>query len=66
VVAGASPRRRVVLWIGVDVVYVGMYAVKALHATAALYLVFVALAVAGLRTWKKTARQEGRHGAAHR
>jgi len=53
------------LWIVVDVVYVGMYAVKALHATAALYLVFVALAVAGLRTWKKAARQEGRHGAAH-
>jgi len=42
-----------------------MYAVKALHATAALYLVFVALAVAGLRTWRKAARQEGRHGAAH-
>ncbi|MQP74300.1 nicotinamide riboside transporter PnuC [Stenotrophomonas sp. MYb238] len=53
------------LWIVVDVVYVGMYAVKSLHATAALYLVFVALAVVGLRTWKKAARQEGKHGASH-
>lgn len=44
------------LWIVVDVVYVGMYAVKSLHATAALYLVFVALAAGGLRTWKKAAK----------
>ena len=41
------------LWIVVDVVYVGMYAVKSLHATAALYLVFVGLAAMGLRAWKK-------------
>jgi len=53
------------LWIIVDVVYVGMYAVKSLHATAALYLVFVALAASGLQAWKKAARQEGTPGAAH-
>lgn len=41
------------LWIVVDVVYVGMYAVKSLHATAGLYLVFVGLAAMGLRAWKK-------------
>ncbi|WP_269792266.1 nicotinamide riboside transporter PnuC [Stenotrophomonas sp. Iso1] len=40
------------LWIVVDVVYVGMYAVKSLHATAGLYLVFVGLAAMGLRAWK--------------
>ncbi|MGV8961707.1 MAG: nicotinamide riboside transporter PnuC [Stenotrophomonas sp.] len=39
------------LWIGVDVVYVGMYLVKSLNVTAGLYLVFVALAVMGLRAW---------------
>jgi len=46
------------LWIGVDVVYVGMYAVKSLHATAALYLVFVALAASGLHAWRKVQKQE--------
>lgn len=39
------------LWILVDVVYVGMYMVKSLHVTAVLYLVFVGLAVMGLRAW---------------
>jgi nicotinamide mononucleotide transporter len=53
------------LWIIVDVVYVGMYAVKSLHATAALYLVFVGLAASGLQAWKKAARQERTAGAAH-
>jgi len=46
------------LWIVVDVVYVGMYAVKSLHATAALYLVFVVLAATGLRAWRKVQKQE--------
>ncbi|MNV23086.1 Nicotinamide riboside transporter PnuC [compost metagenome] len=41
------------LWIVVDVVYIGMYAVKSLHATAGLYLVFVGLAAMGLRAWKR-------------
>lgn len=39
------------LWIVVDVVYVGMYLVKSLDVTAGLYLVFVGLAVMGLRAW---------------
>lgn len=46
------------LWIVVDVVYVGMYAVKSLHATAGLYLVFVGLAAMGLRAWKKAGAQD--------
>ena len=41
------------LWIVVDVVYVGMYAVKSLHVTAGLYLLFIGLAVMGLRAWRK-------------
>jgi len=45
------------LWIVVDVVYVGMYAVKDLYVTAALYVVFVGLAVMGLRAWNKAAKQ---------
>ena len=39
------------LWIAVNVVYVGMYLVKSLNVTAGLYLVFIALAVMGLRAW---------------
>lgn len=45
------------LWIAVDVVYVGMYLVKSLHVTAALYLVFTAVAVMGLRAWTANARR---------
>jgi len=41
------------LWILVDVVYVGMYLLKALNVTAAVYLVFTALAVVGLRAWQQ-------------
>lgn len=47
------------LWIVVDVVYIGMYLVKSLTVTAGLYLVFVGLAVMGLRAWtaaEKSAR----------
>lgn len=49
------------LWIVVDVVYIGMYAVKSLHATAGLYLVFVGLAAMGLRAWKKEEHRGQRH-----
>lgn len=45
-----------VLWIVVDLVYVGLYLAKSLHVTAGLYLVFVGLAVAGLRAWQASAR----------
>lgn len=44
------------LWIVVDVVYIGMYLFKSLHLTAALYLLFVGLAVIGLRAWSRAAR----------
>ena len=43
-----------VLWIAVDVVYVYMYVVKDLYATALLYTVFLGLAVAGLRAWRRS------------
>ena len=41
------------LWIAVDLVYVGMYLHKALHLTALLYALFVALAVNGLVQWRR-------------
>ena len=36
------------VWIGVDVVYVGIYVVKGLVFMAGLYAAFIVLAVAGL------------------
>jgi nicotinamide mononucleotide transporter len=42
------------VWIAVDVVYVGIYLYKDLLATAALYAVFLALAVVGYRAWRRS------------
>ena len=44
------------LWIAVDVVYVGTYLFKSLHVTAALYVLFLGLAVLGLRAWRAATR----------
>lgn len=40
-----------IVWIVVDLVYVGMYVYKQLYPTAALYSVFLALALLGLKEW---------------
>jgi len=42
-------------WIVVDIIYVGLYVHKSLYLTALLYTLFVAMAVAGLRTWSRAA-----------
>ena len=44
------------LWIVVNVVYIGEYLYKDLRLTAFLYLGLVALAVLGLRDWRRAAR----------
>jgi nicotinamide mononucleotide transporter len=41
-----------VLWIVVDVLYVGFFAFQEYWLTAGLYGVFTALAVLGLREWR--------------
>jgi nicotinamide mononucleotide transporter len=46
-----------VLWIGVDLVYIGQYIARALPLTAALYAVFVVLA--GWGWWKWRPQPEG-------
>jgi nicotinamide mononucleotide transporter len=41
-------------WIAVDVVYIGVYAVKGLWLTALLYTIFLALCLLGLKEWKRS------------
>jgi nicotinamide mononucleotide transporter len=41
------------LWIVVDLTYIGEYLYKDLQATALLYAILVALAVLGLRDWRR-------------
>ncbi len=43
------------VWIAVDVLYVGMFLYKDLLVTALLYAVFLALAVKGYRDWRRSA-----------
>jgi nicotinamide mononucleotide transporter len=44
------------LWISVDVAYVALYVAKHLYLTAALQPLFIALCVAGLRSWRVSMR----------
>ncbi|MFZ6674366.1 nicotinamide riboside transporter PnuC [Undibacterium sp. Xuan67W] len=42
------------VWIIVDVLYVGLYVYKGLMLTAILYVIFVLMAIIGLRAWSKS------------
>ena len=42
------------LWLTADILYVGLFVSKGLHASALLYTVFLALAIAGWRSWLRT------------
>ena len=42
------------VWIGVDVLYVGVFIYRHLYITAALYAVFLALAVRGYVDWRRS------------
>ena len=46
-----------VLWIIADIAYVPMYVYKRLPVTAALYAIFLVLAVIGLRAWSRSYRE---------
>ncbi|WP_410967717.1 nicotinamide riboside transporter PnuC, partial [Salmonella sp. SAL4452] len=41
------------LWIAVDVLFVALFASKALYLTAALYALFTLLSIHGWRTWRR-------------
>lgn len=49
-----------IVWIVVDVLYVGLYVYQGLTLTAVLYALFCVMAVIGLRTWAKAAVEETR------
>ncbi len=51
------------LWIAVDVIYVGEYVYKGLQATAVLYAGLVALAILGVREWRRAAQEAKAQGA---
>ena len=71
-VAGASisaqsllARRRIenwVLWILVDIVAIGLYWSRGLHATSGLYFLFLLLSIAGLIGWRRSAADEAGDG----
>ncbi len=42
------------VWLAVDVFYVGMFIFKGLYPTAALYAIFLILAVMGFLSWRRT------------
>jgi nicotinamide mononucleotide transporter len=44
-----------VLWIAVDLLAVGLFAWRGLSVTAALYALFLVMAVAGLIQWRRKA-----------
>jgi nicotinamide mononucleotide transporter len=52
-----------VVWLVVDVCYVGMFLYKDLDLTAGLYAVFLVLAVMGLAEWRRTMPADSRTGA---
>ena len=43
-----------IVWVVVDVVYIGMFIYKDMYVTSFLYFVFLVLAVMGYRQWKAT------------
>ncbi len=45
------------LWIVLDIVYVGMFITAQLYLTAVLYMIFTALAVYGWLEWRHSLRQ---------
>jgi nicotinamide mononucleotide transporter len=41
------------IWIFVDIIYIGVYIYKDLHLTAVMYAIYVGIALMGYIDWKK-------------
>ena len=48
-----------IVWVAVDVVYIGMFVSRTLYPTAGLYVVFLVLSVMGYRQWKASLSEQG-------
>lgn len=46
------------LWIFVDIIYVGIYIFKDLHLTAAMYAIYIVIALIGYVDWKKEFKKQ--------
>ncbi len=46
------------IWMAADIIYIGLYCYKALYLTAALYLLFGGMCVAGYAGWRKSLRSQ--------
>jgi nicotinamide mononucleotide transporter len=46
------------IWIFVDIIYVGMYVSKDLYATAVMYALYVYIAIVGYLDWRRTYREQ--------
>ena len=46
------------IWIFVDIIYVGVYLFKDLQLTALMYAIYVIIAIVGYMDWKKEARKQ--------
>lgn len=47
-----------ILWILADAIYVPLYIYRQYYTTAALYLIFFVLAIAGLAEWRRSLSRE--------
>jgi len=42
------------VWIGVDLIYIGIYVYKHLYLTSFLYFIFLLMCIAGYAQWRKS------------
>jgi nicotinamide mononucleotide transporter len=52
------------LWISVNVLYIGLYCYKHLYLTAFLYVIFIVMCVMGYRNWSRQLRPDAQGEAA--
>lgn len=51
-----------IIWVAVDVVYIGIYITRSLKPTAVLYLMFLLLSVLGYVQWRRSEAEEAARG----